>query len=107
MTICITPPDLNDSFSRIALLGKEYLLRFSWNDTGGFWTFGLYDMQQKPYIAGIRILPNVILNFFYQSHSLPDGFFLVKSGLETIGRDDFKNKKAQFLFVPAEDLKEG
>ena len=39
----IDVPDMNDSISRIVLSGKQYQLRFTWNDTGGYWTFGLLD----------------------------------------------------------------
>ena len=38
----IEVPDLNDSMSRVVLNGKAYLIRFTWNDRGGFWKFGLY-----------------------------------------------------------------
>ena len=41
----IEVPDLNDSMSRVVLNGKAYLIRFTWNDRGGFWKFGLYDTQ--------------------------------------------------------------
>lgn len=37
----IEVPDLNDSMSRVVLNGKAYLIRFTWNDRGGFWKFGL------------------------------------------------------------------
>lgn len=44
----IEVPDLNDSMSRVVLNGKAYLIRFTWNDRGGFWKFGLYDTQSQP-----------------------------------------------------------
>ena len=43
MTVVITPPDMHDSFSRVVLNNTEYLIRFTYNDTGDYWTFGLYD----------------------------------------------------------------
>lgn len=53
----IEVPDLNDSMSRVVLNGKAYLIRFTWNDRGGFWKFGLYDTQSKPIVIGIKIVP--------------------------------------------------
>ena len=49
----IEVPDLNDSMSRVVLNGKAYLIRFTWNDRGGFWKFGLYDTQSQPIVIGI------------------------------------------------------
>ena len=46
----IEVPDLNDSMSRVVLNGKAYLIRFTWNDRGGFWKFGLYDTQSQPIV---------------------------------------------------------
>ena len=43
MTVVITPPDMHDSFSRVVLNNTEYLIRFTYNDTGDYCTFGLYD----------------------------------------------------------------
>ena len=34
MITVITVPDYNDSFSRVVLAGKEYLIRFSYNFSG-------------------------------------------------------------------------
>ena len=41
MTTIIMPPDLHDSFSRVVLNNTEYLIRFTYNDAGDYWTFGL------------------------------------------------------------------
>lgn len=104
MTTIITPPDLNDSFSRIVLLGKEYQIRFTWNATALYWTFGVCDMERRPYVSGVRIVPNSPLNFFYQTNELPDGIFVAIAELAEIGRKDFKSGRAKFLFIPREDL---
>ena len=40
--IIIEVPDLNDSISRVVLNGNAYQIRFTWNETGGYWKFGLY-----------------------------------------------------------------
>lgn len=104
MTIVITPPDRNDSFSRAVLAGKEYLIRFTYNDTKDYWTFGIYDGEQRPLVAGVKIVPGSPLNYFYQSSGLPDGTFGVLTDLDRIGRRAFLDGKARFIFIPNEDL---
>ncbi len=104
MTIVIRVPEYNDSFSRIVLQRKEYLIRFSYNYAGDYWTFGIYDVNRNPYVAGIKIVPNAPLNFFYLCHGLPEGIFVAVSSKDRIERYDFRDKKAEFVFMPLEDL---
>lgn len=106
MICVIEVPDYNDSFSRVVLSGKEYLIRFSYNCEGDYWTFGIYAHNRNPYVQGIKIVPNVPLNFFYLCHGLPEGIFGALSSKQTVGRNDFRDKKAKFVFVPMEDLLE-
>lgn len=103
MTI-ITPPDLNDSFSRVVLDGKEFLVRFTYNDAYDYWTFGIYDQEENPIVAGIKMVPNFPLSFFYESNGLPNGTFGVISDLERVGRSAFLDGKTQFVFIPNADL---
>ena len=98
----IEVPDLNDSMSRVVLNGKAYLIRFTWNDRGGFWKFGLYDTQSQPIVIGIKLVANFPLNVFYGVTQLPDGVFGVMTRQERIGRSDFADGKAQFIFCPVE-----
>ena len=99
----IEVPDLNDSMSRVVLNGKAYLIRITWNDRGGFWKFGLYDTQSQPIVIGIKIVPRFPMNLFYGVTALPSGVFGVMTKLEHIGRNDFLDGKASFVFCPAED----
>lgn len=99
--IIIEVPDLNDSISRIVLLGKQYQLRFTWNDTGGFWSFGLMDSLGTPLLIGTKIVPQFPLNLFYGTENIPLGVFAALTEKERIGRQDFVNGKAQFVFIPA------
>lgn len=100
--IIIEVPDLNDSISRVVLNGNAYQIRFTWNETGGYWKFGLYDTQSEPIVVGAKIVPRFPLNVFYGVTKLPDGIFGVMTKLERIGRDDFKNGNASFVFCPVE-----
>lgn len=97
----IEVPDMNDSISRITLRGRQYQIRFTWNDTGGFWTFGLLDALGAPLLIGVRIVPQFPLNLFYGTQELPVGVFAALTELESIGRSDFLSGKAQFVFIPA------
>lgn len=99
--IIIEVPDLNDSISRIVLLGKQYQLRFTWNDTGGFWSFGLMDSLGAPLLIGTKIVPQFPLNLFYGTDNLPLGVFAALTEKDRIGRQDFVNGKVQFVFIPA------
>ena len=48
MITVIQVPEYNDSFSRVVLNGKEYLIRFSYNYEGNYWTFGSYYGNGSP-----------------------------------------------------------
>lgn len=96
----IEVPDMNDSVSRIALNGKQYQLRFTYNDTCGYWTFGLSDSLGNPIRIGIKIVPKMPLNLFCGTLKMPSGVFGVLTDLEKIGRQDFVNGKAKFIYAP-------
>lgn len=100
MITVITVPDYNDSFSRVVLAGKEYLIRFSYNFSGDYWTFGIFDHNRNPYVQGIKIVPNSPLNFFSLCHGLPEGLFGALSTKQNIGRDDFKGESCTVYLFP-------
>ena len=98
--IIIEVPDMNDSVSRVVLNGVAYYIRFTYNDTGDYWKFGLYDSLKEPIVVGIKIVPNFPLNLFYGVTRLPFGVFGVTANLDRIGRNDFKRGNAKFIFAP-------
>ena len=98
----IEVPDMNDSVSRIVLGGTAYHIRFTWIDSAGYWTFGLYDTQNKPLVIGIKIVPRFPMNVFYSLTKMPSGVFGVMTKLDRIGRKDFVDGNAQFIFCPVE-----
>ena len=100
--IIIEVPDMNDSVSRIVLGGTAYHIRFTWIDSAGYWTFGLYDTQNKPLVIGIKIVPRFPMNVFYSLTKMPSGIFGVMTKLDRIGRKDFVDGNAQFIFCPVE-----
>lgn len=100
--IIIEVPDMNDSVSRVVLNGTAYLIRFTWNDSGGYWKFGLYDSQNQPIVIGVKLVPRFPLNVFYGVTKLPNGVFGVMTKLDRVGRHDFANGNAKFVFGPVE-----
>ncbi len=106
MATIISLPDMNDSFSRVVLQGREYLLRLTYNDTGDFWTFGLYRSEDDPIITEIKIVPCFPLNRYFDTSDMPDGIFGAITNLERVGRNAFVNGEAQFVFIPTEELTE-
>ena len=100
----IHPPDYNDSYSRIALDGAVYLIRFTWNEAAGRWSFGLYTAQMEPIAVGIRIVPNFPLNLQIVDDGFPFGAFVAVTSLDAIGREDFLNGKVVFAYVSAKGL---
>lgn len=106
MTEYIHVPDMNDSFSRVVLCQKEYLLRFLYNGTYDFWTFGVYDTGKNVLLQHRKIVPLSPLTHFDVSVDIPQGIFGCFAKLKRVGRNDFREGNAEFAFIPWEDLKE-
>lgn len=104
--IYFTPPDSNDCFTRIVFGEKEYLFKFSFNYSVGCWTMGIYEDESTPIVSSIKVVPDFPLTFFYKLAVLPDGVLGVITTLERVGRDDFTNGNAKFIFVSTEELEE-
>lgn len=100
----IDVPDMNDSVSKLSIDGIEYGLRFTYNDKYDYWSFGLYDKEDKPIIAMTRIVPNFPIFHFYESCNIPNGIFGCVSDFETVGRYAFINKTAEFIYIPNAEL---
>ena len=100
----ITVPDMNDSVSRIALDDVYYRIRFTYNDTCDYWSFGLYTDQDEPIAIGIKMVPRMPLNLFFGVKQLPSGVFGCMTNLNRIGREDFNNGKAKFIYQSVKSL---
>ena len=95
----IDVPDMNDSLSPLTLNDKAYYIRFTYNDTKDYWTFGLYDDLEEPIVQGIKIVPRAVLTLFFGARKVLGGFFFCISSLDRIGRNDFADGKATFAYV--------
>lgn len=102
----ITVPDMNDSVSSVVIDKKEYNLRFTWNGTHEYWSFGVLDTDMHPLLAGVKVVPRWPLNHSYPAAGLPEGTFGVISDKDTVGRDDFTDGKAVFVYIPDSDIVE-
>ncbi len=98
----IEVPDLNDSVSRIVLDDTVYYIRFTYNDTFDFWKLSVYTDLMEPIVQGIKIVPNYPLNLFVTTRPLPRGFFMAYSRDDRICRSNFRDGKAEFMFVPVQ-----
>lgn len=103
----ITVPDMNDSISTITIDEKLYVLRFTYNGSGDYWTFGVSDIDDNPIISPTKIVPNFPLTHFYNFTELPSGIFGAISEEERITRNSFVDEKAEFVFIPWDEVKEG
>lgn len=92
-------PNYNDSMSQVVIDGKVYYIRFTWNDRGSYWKFGLYDALGEPIVLGMKIVPWQLLNVFFKTYSLPPVAFAVDTDLERIGRYDFEEGRARFGYI--------
>ena len=97
----IAVPNMNDSFSKVVLDGKVYLIRFTWNLEAQRWSFGLYTIQKEPIAVGIKIIPNFPLNLQVMVENFPTGVLGVYTSLESVERDDFLSGKAVFAYISA------
>ena len=75
---------MNDCFLRIVILGVEYLIRFTYNDTYDCWSFGLYLPNKEPIAQNIK---------------MPKVLFVCESNLEKVGRNAFLDGAARFCCI--------
>lgn len=99
----IEVPDENDSYSRMVLDNRLYHIRFTWNGTGEYWKFGLYGELGDPLVQGIKLVPNFPVNLFLPSDRLPYGVFGVITKQARIGRKDFVEGRAEFIYSSIAD----
>lgn len=102
----IEVPDMNDSVSDISIDNQIYRIRFTYNAKYDFWSFGIRTANDDPIIEMVRIVPNFPLLHWITDSRLPDGIWGCISDLEDIGRYAFKNKTAEFVYIPNSDLEE-
>ena len=98
----IEGPVLNDSVSRNVLCGTAFLISYTWIDSSGYLPFVLFDPKSNPLVIRIKIVPRFPMNPFFSLTKMPSGIFGVMTKLDRIGRKDFVDGNAQFIFCPVE-----
>lgn len=97
-------PDLNDSVGYVTFEDKGYYIRFLYNPSFDYWTFGLYDTALVPIIPEIKIVPNTPLLHYYKYTDLPPGWFVCVSSQDRVGRKDFVENHATFGYMPEDEM---
>ena len=67
----IEVPDMNDSVVKVSLQSRLYQLRFTWNDTGGYWMLGVMDSLGTPLLLGVKMVPQFPLNLLFGRDDMP------------------------------------
>jgi hypothetical protein len=70
---------------RTALSGRDYVLRFDWNQRDGHWFLGLYQPSGAPIITGLKLVVNWPLLGARTETLRPPGELLV---VDTRGLDE-------------------
>ena len=97
--IQIDVPELHDSFSKIIIGNVEYAIRFTYCDTFDYWSFGLYTPQREPIVQGLKIVPNHPINLYTDRTDMPVVWFYCDCNNDHVGRYDFRDGIARFLYV--------
>jgi hypothetical protein len=87
MATLLIPTSANPYYSeRVKLDGRDYLLRFSYNEREERWYLSLYDDAEDPLILGIKLLTNwELLQHYHADPRVPPGELWV---MDTTGNDD-------------------
>ena len=97
-------PDMNDSVGKITLDGKNYNIRFTYNASGDYWSFGLYTVDMDPILPMTKIVPDFLMLFPYRYTDLPEGQFYCYTQKDSVGRRDFADDQAYFMYLQNEEI---
>lgn len=100
--IKIKLPDLNDFIIQQTIDQVVYKFHFSWNDRGQYWTFEILDLQKNLLLGKTKCVPNYNVLPQFRNEYLPEGAFIFlhyDKTVSAIGRDDFINGTAEFLYL--------
>jgi hypothetical protein len=95
----IFPPQEHDSFSELTIKSERLLVRFTYDDTFDFWSFGIYELNREPIVEGLRIVRNFPLLLYFPRARFGGIDFIAACNRQNIGRRDFWDGNAQFWMV--------
>ena len=62
--------------------------------------FGVYTAERQPIVSGVKVVPKWPLTHCYPGSGLPDGSFGVITDKAEVGRGDFLDNTALFVYIP-------
>jgi hypothetical protein len=91
----------------VVLDGIRYILTFTWNTRGEFWSLSVADANEEPIVSGIKLVVGYDLLEGFRSLSVPKGALIIlglAGNMARIAYDDFTNSRALKLvyFTEAE-----
>lgn len=107
MMIKIKLPDLNDFIIQTTIDLVVYKFHFSWNDRGQYWTFEIMDQQKNLLLGRTKCIPNYNVLPQFKNEFIPEGsiiFLHYDKKATTIGRNDFTNGLAEFLYLSKSEV---
>lgn len=99
-------PDMNDSVGKITLDGRNYNIRFTYNASYDYWSFGLYTMDMDPILPMTKIVPNFAPLMVYKYTDFPEGQFYCYTNDSSIGRNGFAEDRAFFVYMTKNEIEE-
>lgn len=98
--------DANDQLLEVELDAETFFIRLSWNSEGEFWAMEVQNYNQETLVAGIVVVPNVLLLARYHYLALPQGELmgLVLGDDAGIARDGFLRGQAELVYVTAAEV---
>jgi hypothetical protein len=93
---------------RTRLDGREYLLRFAWNQREERWHLSIFDEAEQPIVQGLKLVANwPLLRFYRADPRCPPGELWVMDlsgdgsppGFDELG----EGLRCELTYVPAED----
>ena len=102
--------DANDFIQTVTCDDVPYKLHFSWNEDAKQWYFDVLQNDNTEIVRGISVVPNLPLLSFYRRSPLPLGEMMAvivnqdEAENQSVGRRDFVNGKATFVYIPAGEL---
>ncbi|HFF6216696.1 phage baseplate plug family protein [Stenotrophomonas maltophilia] len=103
----ISTIDANDQLLEVELDGETFFIRLSWNSEAEQWAMEVQNYNQETLVAGIVVVPNVLLLARFHYLPLPAGelMALVLGDTAGIPREGFLNGLASLIYVPAAEIR--
>lgn len=107
--LTISMADANDFVETVILDTTAYRFHFAWNDYAQIWTVDVCDNDNVDIVRGIPLVSNFPLLAQYRRHAkMPPGELVAvvtdMTNQTPIGRQDFLNGRASFVYVPEDEL---